>query len=140
MEYTILFFNAYNNVVKNMGQDTALLLDELKDLKDSDFFNLLFIIATIIGIKRNDLLRKDLLNIIDVNPNDIKQIEIIIATLLIISRIYFLILDFKSYLNEPNKYNLYYVLGSFLLVGATAITLITTIIEPVGEDENEMID
>lgn len=140
MEYTILFFNAYNNVVKNMGQDTALLLDELKDLKDSDFFYLLFIIATLIGIKRNDLLRKDLLNIIDVNPNDIKQIEIIIATLLIISRIYFLILDFKSYLNEPNKYNLYYVLGSFLLVGATAITLITTIIEPVGEDENEMID
>ncbi|HHU27871.1 TPA: hypothetical protein GXZ54_01790 [bacterium] len=123
-----------------MGQDTALLLDELKDLKDSDFFYLLFIIATLIGIKRNDLLRKDLLNIIDVNPNDIKQIEIIIATLLIISRIYFLILDFKSYLNEPNKYNLYYVLGSFLLVGATAITLITTIIEPVGEDENEMID
>lgn len=123
-----------------MGQDTALLLDELKDLKDSDFFNLLFIIATLIGIKRNDLLRKDLLNIIDVNPNDIKQIEIIIATLLIISRIYFLILDFKSYLNETNKYNLYYVLGSFLLVGATAITLITTIIEPVGEDENEMID
>jgi uncharacterized membrane protein YhaH (DUF805 family) len=140
MEYTILFFNAYNNVVKNMGQDTALLLDELKDLKDSDFFYLLFIIATLIGIKRNDLLRKDLLNIIDVNPNDIKQIEIIIATLLIISRIYFLILNFKSYLNEPNKYNLYYVLGSFLLVGATAITLITTIIEPVGEDENEMID
>jgi hypothetical protein len=140
MEYTILFLNAYNNVVKNMGQDTALLLDELKDLKDSDFFYLLFIIATLIGIKRNDLLRKDLLNIIDVNPNDIKQIEIIIATLLIISRIYFLILDFKSYLNEPNKYNLYYVLGSFLLVGATAITLITTIIEPVGEDENEMID
>ena len=89
MEYTILFFNAYNNVVKNMGQDTALLLDELKDLKDSDFFYLLFIIATLIGIKRNDLLRKDLLNIIDVNPNDIKQIEIIIATLLIISRIYF---------------------------------------------------
>lgn len=123
-----------------MGQDTALLLDELKDLKDSDFFYLLFIIATLIGIKRNDLLRKDLLNIIDVNPNDIKQIEIIIATLLIISRIYFLILDFKSYLNEPNKYNLYYVLGSFLLVGATAITLITTIKEPVGEDENEMID
>lgn len=116
-----------------MDKDTTTLNEQIKELDIDNFFLLFYIVATIIGINRNFIVRESLINDFKLNKDMLKKMDVSVPAILLIARWHFLKNSIKLYFSNPTRYNLNYLVVAILVFFSSIIDLYTNIIEPQGE-------